>query len=156
MPDGRTIHCEVLTPDGHRYVADARMVVFPAADGLVGILPGRAPLVAALGAGMLTITAPGGEKDEYYLARGFAQVHEDTMTILADECVPVGEINPEQAWDEIESARAMTQETPGAAARRGRLLDAARIKFRLAQRYRSRLRRQRGEAARADGDLDFD
>lgn len=156
MPDGRTFHCEVLTPEGRYYAADVRMVVFPAADGLVGILPGRAPLVAELGAGMLTITAPGGEKDEYYLARGFAQVREDTMTILADECLPLAEIDPEQAWDEIESARAMPQDTPGAVARRGRLLDAARTKFRLAQKHRSRLKRQRGEAAMAEADLDLD
>ena len=133
--------CEVLSPDGTHISTDAVTVTFPGSDGQVGILADRAPLVASIGAGVLSIQAPGRAKDRYYVAGGFVQVRENVMTVFADECIAVSAINPEEAWSGIEAARAMPQETPEQTEVRDRALAAAQSKFRLAQAYRAAQRR---------------
>ena len=142
--------CEVLTPEGRRVELAARTVVFPGVDGQIGILPDRAPVVASLGAGLLRVTEPDGSRREFFLARGFAQVRENRMTILADECLPVPEIDPEEAWDQIAAARRLPSDTPEAAALRDRVMREARTRFGLAQKHRSRLRERRRQMLAED------
>jgi F-type H+-transporting ATPase subunit epsilon len=148
----KAFRCEVLTAEGEGFVTtEAQVVVFPGADGQVGVLADRAPLIAAVGAGVLTVVEPAGQR-EYYVAGGFARVGENRMTLLADECMPIERIDPEQAWDEIEAARRLPADTREAAERRRERLDRARTKFRLAQK----LRRQQAGAAGADGGEEVD
>jgi F-type H+-transporting ATPase subunit epsilon len=66
------------------YEGTAASVVAPAWDGMVGILPGHAPMIALLGAGPLTLTVPGGGEESFYLAQGVMQVEENEVTILAE------------------------------------------------------------------------
>lgn len=135
--------CEVLTPEGERVALTARAVTFPGIDGQIGILPDRAPVVASLGAGLLRVTELDGAQSEFFLSRGFAQVRENRMTILADECLPVREIDPEEAWEQIEEARRLSADTPEEIVLRDRLMSEARMRFGLVQKRRSRLRERR-------------
>ena len=59
----------------------AGSVVMPAFDGLVGVLKGRAPLLAKLGIGIVKLTA-GGEERKLFVDGGFAQVRANKVTIL--------------------------------------------------------------------------
>ena len=60
---------------------EASFVVFPAHDGEMGILKGRAPLVCKLGIGALRVEASDGEKT-LYVDGGFAQMLGNDLTIL--------------------------------------------------------------------------
>jgi F-type H+-transporting ATPase subunit epsilon len=141
-PYSRAFCCEVFTPYGPVSTAEALSASFPALDGQVGILAGHAPLVAALGAGQLSIVSPGDERQEFYVAGGFLQVRENAMTVLAEECVAVADIDPEAAWDELTQAQSLPAETDAEYARRERAVAAAREKFRLAQLYRRRRKKE--------------
>ena len=48
-----TLHCSVLTPEGPVFAGDVDSVSAVAADGSIGVLPGHAPLITALGDGEL-------------------------------------------------------------------------------------------------------
>ena len=82
---GGTLTVAVVSPEAILYQGGAGSVVVPAYDGLVGILPRHAPLLALLGRGMLTIR--GGEKGEqrFKVGGGFVQVRDNTVRVVAEE-----------------------------------------------------------------------
>ena len=132
---------EVLTPEGRLRAAEVVSVVFPASDGLVGVLGGHGPLLTLMGAGPLTIEELQGRTHEYYVAGGFAHVRDGALTILAEECAALEDIDREAAWQEIEQARALPAETDEELARREQRLTVARTKFSVVQKYLKRTRR---------------
>jgi len=130
----RPFRCEILSPDGFCERLEALSAVFPARDGMVGVLGGRAPLVTTIGAGGLTVDVPGAARQQkYFITGGFARMCDDVLTILAEECCPVKDLDGEEAWREIEQARAMPAETDAQIARRDEVLHVARMKFNLIQ-----------------------
>jgi F-type H+-transporting ATPase subunit epsilon len=83
------LHCEILTMAESLYSGPARFVVATELDGEVGILPGHAPLIAALGEGSVRITDAAGKIERFRASGGFLHVLENHVTILTSECVKV-------------------------------------------------------------------
>jgi F-type H+-transporting ATPase subunit epsilon len=136
MADAYAIHkfaYEILTPLGRVEAGDTPSVMLPAADGWIGILARRAPLVAQVGAGRMTVRRPEGGTNEYYVAGGFAHVREGMLTVLAEECIPAAAISREDALQELRRARALPTETEADWQRRERAMAIAKAKLRLAQ-----------------------
>jgi len=79
-----TIHVRVVSPEKVVYEGDASALVAPAWDGKVGILPGHAPLLALLGAGELSVEAPGGGSKTYHVAGGVLKVEASQVTVLTE------------------------------------------------------------------------
>ncbi len=91
--DKRLFHVTIVTPEALALEADAISVIFPAHDGMVGILTHRAPLLTKLGVGLLTLESPVGTQN-YLIAGGYAQMKDNTLTILTDEALAVSDILP--------------------------------------------------------------
>jgi F-type H+-transporting ATPase subunit epsilon len=74
---------EVATPSRLVVSESVDEVVVPGSEGYFGVLPGHAPLLATLGIGELTYKIG---RDEFHLAvaRGFAEVRNDKVIVLAD------------------------------------------------------------------------
>lgn len=79
---------EVVSPEAVLYHGSATAVVAPAWDGLLGILPRHAPMLALLGKGPLTVRGPEGGK-RFNVAGGFLQVANDVVRIVAEEASPI-------------------------------------------------------------------
>lgn len=74
----------VVSPAKTVFEGKASAVVAPAWDGQVGILPGHAPMLALLGAGVLNVERPGGGSDEFHVAGGVLKVEGDVVTLLTE------------------------------------------------------------------------
>jgi len=133
-PYKRPFQCEILTPLGSRCACEAVSVVFPALDGQYGVMGGRTPLVTMLGVGVVSVERTKDESLEFFLSGGFATVRDNKLTILADECEAVSDIDREEAWDAIVAARAMSDETEEEFELRNEALDIARKRFALVQK----------------------
>ncbi len=155
-PAERTFCLEIVTPEHRVCAVDARSVSFPATDGRMGVLANRAPLVAMVGAGEIVVEPVEGERHRYYIHRGFAQMYNNGLTVLAEECVPVDELDPEEAWEGIDEARRMPTQTADQLRRRDEALAAARERFRLAQRAARKRREAMGVETRTEGEDDWD
>ncbi len=131
----RRISLQVLTPDGPVTSAEATGVVFPGADGQIGVLGGRSPLLSLVGAGRLAVTRVDGESEEFFVHGGFVRVAENAMTVLAEECSRVEDIDREEAWDRLTAADAMPSETIEQRERRDEVRRVARLRFNLAQEH---------------------
>ena len=123
---------EVLTPDGPVCTADTVSLVFPAADGEIGILGGRAPLIAMLSAGRLTFEDTAGKDHAYFISGGFAHVRDNGVTIVAEQCISADQLDLEQAKDELAKAQAIPS-MPETRERRTLAIQSARAKVKLAQ-----------------------
>ncbi len=90
------LELEVVTPERLLVREDVSTVQAPARNGYVGILPGHAPLLAELGTGYLNFEA-GGKR--WYLAvhKGYLEVLNDRVRVLADAAERAEEIDVERA-----------------------------------------------------------
>ncbi|MFP4105662.1 MAG: ATP synthase F1 subunit epsilon [Phycisphaerae bacterium] len=139
-PFRRTFCVEAITPDGRSVTSDARSVVYPGPDGQVGVLGNHAPLIGMVGSGLFEIKDPEGLTQQYFVSGGFVQVRENEFTLLAEDLQELGEMNPEEVYEEIEKARALPRVTDEEVASREAAIKAARDKFSLVQKYRRRTR----------------
>ena len=79
-----TLRVRLVSPEKTVFDGDAAAVVAPAWDGQVGILPSHAPMLALVGAGVMSIDRPGGGSDSYHIAGGVLKVERDQVTVLTE------------------------------------------------------------------------
>jgi F-type H+-transporting ATPase subunit epsilon len=105
LPD--SIELVIVTPERELLRESVAEAVLPGAEGELGILPGHAPLITELGIGELRYRGAGG-KEEVHLAiiRGFAEVLQERVTVLAETAELAEEIDVERAKQSLERARA--------------------------------------------------
>ncbi len=99
----------VITPEQIALDEVVDSVVFPAADGLTGVLPRHAPLVAALDSGDLKYTQDGRE-EHFFVSGGFAEVRDDTLRVITEASERVSEIDVTRAEQAAERARERLRE----------------------------------------------
>ncbi|MCB9848610.1 MAG: F0F1 ATP synthase subunit epsilon [Phycisphaeraceae bacterium] len=133
----KTFHCTVITPAERLLDEEVTYVNIPLHDGLMGILPGRSPILAKLGLGELRITSAEGGDRSYLLEDGFAQMVGDSLTLLAKSAVPVESLSEEEARAELAEANARNATEGDAMRKITRDRDRARLKMRLASSFRS-------------------
>lgn len=106
------LRLKVVTPV--RVVVDTEVdeATLPGVVGALGILPGHAPLLTALGIGELSYRIA---TRDHYLAvqRGFAEVAADVVTVLADVAELPSEIDVEAARAEKQAAEAAMRSAAG-------------------------------------------
>jgi F-type H+-transporting ATPase subunit epsilon len=73
-----------VSPEAILYQGEASSVVAPAYDGLVGILPRHAPMLALLGRGILTLKTGGAER-RFKVGGGILQVRNNMVRVVAEE-----------------------------------------------------------------------
>ncbi len=128
----KTVHCVIVTPERAVLDQDADFVALPMADGELGVLPGRAPLLGRLGFGELR-TVVGRTIHRFYIDGGFAQIRGNIVTVLTSKAMPAEEINLASAEEALRSAQtvALTLETQEAHLK---AQERARAQIRLAHK----------------------
>lgn len=101
----KTFHLEVITPDRSVFAGTVTSLVVPAYGGLMGILPGHAPLMTPLETGVVKIGKEGGKEEFLFLSRGFLEVENNRVLILADVGEGAKDIDLERAAKAEERAR---------------------------------------------------
>lgn len=112
---------EVVTPDREVLVADdATFVLAHGIEGDVGILPGHAPLMIALGVGALRVDR-GERKEHMAVDGGFLQVVNDRVIVLAEYAVLPHEVDLPAVEREMEELRRRIEAEAEAEEARARL-----------------------------------
>ncbi len=109
----------VITPEKTALDQTVDSVRFPLADGQIGILPGRAPLVGRLGFGELKFV-DGQKEQSFFLDGGFVQVKQNTVSILTARLLELNQLKVEEAERLLQEAlsRRTANETERAAKER--------------------------------------
>lgn len=74
----------ILSPGGKAFEGDADYVSAPGALGGFGVLPGHAPMIAAVQPGLCTVKTAGGEQ-AFYTGEGVLEVSRAEVVMLVDE-----------------------------------------------------------------------
>ena len=96
---------ELVSPEHLLLSEDVEMVVLPGAEGEFGVLPQHAPTISTLRPGVIRVYEKGAVTERIFVASGFAEVTTTRCTVLADQAVPVAEIDRAAAEDSLKTAR---------------------------------------------------
>ena len=84
---------ELVSPEKLLFSGEVDMVVLPAAEGDMGILPGHAPVITTIRHGTICIFNGNSVEKRLFVAGGFLEVTPDRCTVLADTATPVEDID---------------------------------------------------------------
>lgn len=73
----------LLTPEGKQFEGQAVSILVPALDGQMGILENHAPVIAALGEGVLEVRQDS-QTVTYQIRSGLIEVQNNEVNILSD------------------------------------------------------------------------
>ena len=82
--------CVLVTPEQQILDESLTQAIIPAADGLLGILSNRSPLLAKLGKGPLKLDLASGQTRRFQIAGGVAQMKDNKLTILTQTATEQG------------------------------------------------------------------
>jgi F-type H+-transporting ATPase subunit epsilon len=117
------VEFELVSPERLLLSEQVDMVVVPGAEGDFGVLPRHAPLISTLRPGVIRVFEGREVKERIFVAGGFAEVTPERCTVLAEEAVPVSEIDAGKLDQELKNlgedlADAKTDEEKAAIAKR--------------------------------------
>ncbi len=125
------IHVEIVTQE--RKVFDepeADMVIIPAAEGEMGVLPHHAPVLTTLGFGELVVKK-GGAEERFAIYGGVVDVRPDKVVVLADLAESSFALDLERIEAARETARRMLEEGVPEAENRDAALSLRRAELGL-------------------------
>ena len=83
---------DLVSPEKLLLSAEADMVTVPGTEGYMGVMAGHSPIVTTLRAGMIDVNADGRD-DRYFIRGGFAEIGPAKITVLAEEAIPMTELD---------------------------------------------------------------
>ncbi|MBL9098502.1 MAG: F0F1 ATP synthase subunit epsilon, partial [Alphaproteobacteria bacterium] len=84
--------------------AEVDQVDVPGSEGDFGVMANHAPVMTTLRPGVLTIQSPGKAGEKYFVRGGFAEVTLGGLTILAEEAMPLAELDTAALDQRIKNA----------------------------------------------------
>ena len=98
------VQFELVSPEKLLLSEEVEMVVVPGAEGDFGVLPGHTPVISSVRPGIIHIFEGGAVKSRIFVAGGFAEVTGERCTVLAEEAVPLDEIDRDQVEKDLQNA----------------------------------------------------
>ena len=108
---------ELVSPEKLLLSDEVEMVVVPGAEGDFGVLTGHAPLISSLRPGVIDTYNGVKVEKRIFVAGGFAEVTGERCTVLAEEAVPVEDIDATAAEERIRAANEAVSEADNEIAR---------------------------------------
>mgnify|MGYP003639618100 CR=1 FL=1 len=98
------LHFDLVSPERRLFAGDVDMVVVPGEEGDFGVLPKHAPFMSVIRSGAIIVTVDG-VSERTFIHGGFAEVTPDGLTILAEEAIPVSEIDVAALEQDLKNAQ---------------------------------------------------
>lgn len=135
----KTYRCSLVTPDQQVLDDEVTYASFPQWDGMRGIAPGHAAMVAKLGDGILRLDFPQGGKTHFYISGGFVQMKGDNLSLMTTECIPAESVVKQEIIDQLHKAQAMEATTTAQAEEKTRLLNRSRMMLQMLEEFGNKL-----------------
>lgn len=101
MTVAEKIEFELVTPDQVLVSQFADLVVVPASEGYLGVMPGHIPLVSALKAGVVDVHQDGRIALRLFIASGIVEITRQHCTVLTEQAFPVEQLDREQLEQQL-------------------------------------------------------
>jgi F-type H+-transporting ATPase subunit epsilon len=87
------LHFDLVSPERLLLSANVDQVDVPGSEGDFGVLAGHAPVMTTLKPGVLSVIEQGKAPEKFFVRGGFAEVTLDGLTLLAEEAMPLAELD---------------------------------------------------------------
>jgi F-type H+-transporting ATPase subunit epsilon len=98
------LHFDLVSPERLLISAEVDQVDVPGSEGDFGVMANHAPVMTTLRPGVLTIQSPGKAGEKYFVRGGFAEVTLGGLTVLAEEAMPLAELDTAALDQRIKNA----------------------------------------------------
>ncbi len=99
----------IVSPLETVFEQDVEMAVVPAHNGFIGILKDHVPLVSSLNPGIVKVYDNGRTEDSVvksvFVSGGFVEVVPNKCVVLADEAIPIGELDEDKIMEHMEELK---------------------------------------------------
>ena len=96
---------ELVSPEKLVMSKEVSMVVVPGVEGFFGVLPRHTSMLSTLAPGVIKVYDGDSVTDSLFVVNGFAEVTEERCTVLAEEVIPVEDIDTEKYEKQIEALK---------------------------------------------------
>jgi F-type H+-transporting ATPase subunit epsilon len=110
-------HFELVSPERLLFSGDVEAVAVPGTEGQFTVMKGHAATMSTLKPGIVEVDR-GSSKQRLFVRGGFADVSSTGLTILAEQAIPVEELDLARIEREIKNAQEDVADATGDEARR--------------------------------------
>ncbi|HET6306546.1 MAG TPA: ATP synthase F1 subunit epsilon [Rhodopila sp.] len=100
------VSLEIVSPEKLLLSRPVDMVVIPASEGDMGVLEGHSPMIVTLRGGTIDLYEGDRVSERLFVDGGFAEVTPERCTVLANQAVPLAELNKAEAEKRLAEAEA--------------------------------------------------
>ena len=97
-------HFELVSPEKLLFSGEVESVVVPGAEGAFTVLKDHAPVMSTLKPGLVEVSHVAGKAQRLFVRGGFADVAAGGLTILAEQAIPVEDLDAGRIGAEIRNA----------------------------------------------------
>jgi F-type H+-transporting ATPase subunit epsilon len=98
------LHFDLVSPERLLLSEEVESVVVPGAEGYFTVLARHAPLMSTLKPGLIEVRSLGGGTRKIFVRGGFADVNPAGLTILADQAIPLEELDAATLAQQVRDA----------------------------------------------------
>jgi F-type H+-transporting ATPase subunit epsilon len=84
---------DLVSPERLLLSDTAEMVTIPGTEGYMGVMAGHSPTISTLRPGTITVQGATAGETRYFIRGGFAEITAGKVTVLAEEAIPLAEVN---------------------------------------------------------------
>jgi len=100
------VNLEIVSPEKLLLSRPVDMVVIPAAEGDMGVLDGHTPMIVTLRGGTIDLYEGDRVTERLFVNGGFAEITPERCTVLANQAVPLADVNKADADKALADAEA--------------------------------------------------
>lgn len=94
----------LVSPEREVFHGEVDHVVVPGVEGEFGVSPNHAPVMSVIKPGTLKVLNDGAER-RIFVNGGFADVTPEGLTVLAEEAIDLGDVDPAQLEQQLKNAQ---------------------------------------------------
>jgi len=98
------MNLELVAPERLLFSGEVQQVTVPGSEGEFTVFAGHAPVVAILRPGVVTLIDGNGKEEKLFVRGGFAEATPEGLKVLAEQAVPLAELDQAALAQEIKNA----------------------------------------------------
>lgn len=91
-----TMHIDIVSAEQEIFSGTVNMVVAPAEEGDIGIMPRHSPLITRMKPGEVKVTREGEDDQFFYVSGGILEIQPHVVTILSDTAIRARDLDEER------------------------------------------------------------
>jgi F-type H+-transporting ATPase subunit epsilon len=135
-----SMHLDIVSAEQEIFSGAVNMVVVPAEEGDIGIMPRHSPLITRMKPGEVKVTNEGEDDQFFYVSGGILEIQPHVVTILSDTAIRARDLDEERANEMKRHTEAMLAEKTSEFEEAKALAELAQITAQLRMLEKRRMR----------------